>query len=106
MIYLPSYFAVWADTKRWGCDSRLRPHLLVRRCQCLLLYAILLVSMTKVLRSFLAMTSRIMPAMMSRRPAMTSITAPISVGKWVTTPVLANSKVTVPQSTMTDDADD
>ena len=31
---------------------------------------------------------------------MTSITAPISVGKWVTTPVLANSKVTVPQSTM------
>ena len=39
MIYLPSYFAVWADTKRWGCDSRLRPHLLVRRCQCLLLYA-------------------------------------------------------------------
>lgn len=25
MIYLPSYFVVWADTKRWGCDSRLRP---------------------------------------------------------------------------------
>ena len=45
-------------------------------------------------RSFLAMTSRMMPATMSKRPAMMSMTAPMSVGNRATMPVCMKSMPT------------
>lgn len=58
-------------------------------------HANLLELTTNDLRSFLAMTSSMMPVIINSKPAITSMTAPISVGKRNTTPVFIKSTVTV-----------
>ena len=61
---------------------------------CRLMYVNRLVSRMNVLRLFLAKTSRIMSAISSNNPVMTSMTAPMRVGKCLKSPVLTNSAVT------------
>lgn len=60
----------------------------------------LFISTINALRSFLAMTSSMMPVANNSIPAMTSMTAPMSVGKRATMPVCQKSMVTLVHNMM------
>ena len=95
----------YAGISLWGGAIGAAPQVFLCYCQsiwrrlarCRLRYAKRLASRIKVFLSFLAMTSRMIPATISNSPAMTSMTAPMSVGNRATRPVAQNSDATCPQ---------